>query len=58
MPICERMTEAQARLMRFRRSADEKPEAYYQLAVGYAKARHWEQARAIVSEMRDKFPKG
>ncbi len=38
-------------------SANEKPEAFYQLASGYARARQWEQARAIVAEMREKFPK-
>lgn len=38
-------------------SANEKSEAYYQLALGYAKARQWEQARATVEEMRQKFPK-
>ncbi|MCY7376128.1 MAG: transglycosylase SLT domain-containing protein [Pyrinomonadaceae bacterium] len=37
-------------------SATEKPEAYYQLAAGYAKAKQWERARTAVEEMRQKFP--
>ncbi|MDQ3181294.1 MAG: transglycosylase SLT domain-containing protein, partial [Acidobacteriota bacterium] len=38
-------------------SADERAEAFYQLALGYAKARQWQQVRATVEEMRQKFPK-
>ncbi len=38
-------------------TADEKSEAYYQLALGYARAKLWAQARATVEEMRGKFPK-
>ncbi|CAN5660252.1 hypothetical protein BH20ACI4_BH20ACI4_13860 [soil metagenome] len=51
-----RMTEATSAFNAIPASAGEKPEAYYQLAVGYAKARQWEQARAVVSEMREKLP--
>ncbi len=37
-------------------TANEKPEAYYQLARGYANARQWTQARALADEMRRNFP--
>ena len=36
----------------------EKEEAYYQLAVGYARAKLWPDARAAADEMRVKFPNG
>ena len=36
-------------------SAKEKPEGYYQLALGYAKARQWTEARSTVNELRQKF---
>ena len=49
--------DAQAAFNLIPNSADERAEAYYQLALGYAKARQWEQARATVEEMRQKFPK-
>ena len=52
-----RMTEAASAFNAIPSTAGEKSEAYYQLAVGYAKARQWEQARSIVSEMREKLPK-
>ena len=39
-------------------TASEKEEAYYQLAVGYAKAKLWSDARSTVDEMRQKFPAG
>ena len=51
-----RMTEANSAFNAIPTSAEEKPEAYYQLALGFAKARQWEQARAVVSEMREKLP--
>lgn len=35
-----------------------KEEAYYQLALGYAKNRLWANARTTVDEMRAKFPNG
>ncbi len=38
-------------------SASEKEEAFYEMAVGYAKARQWDDARNTISEMRQKFPK-
>ncbi|MEZ5345830.1 MAG: transglycosylase SLT domain-containing protein [Pyrinomonadaceae bacterium] len=37
-------------------SAPEKEESYYQLALGYAKARQWEQAMSTLTDMRQKFP--
>lgn len=52
-----RMTEAQSAFNAIPTLADEKPEAYYWLGIGYAKARQWEQARAVVAEMREKLPK-
>lgn len=38
-------------------SAEEKPEAFYELTVGYARARSWDDARNSLNEMRQKFPK-
>lgn len=35
-----------------------KEEAYYQLALGYAKNRLWANARTTVEEMRQKYPNG
>ena len=49
--------EAQIAFNLIPNSADERAEAYYQLALGYAKARQWEQARTVIEEMRQKFPK-
>lgn len=39
-------------------SAKEKEEAYYQLAMAYARARQWPQARTAAEEMRQKYPSG
>jgi soluble lytic murein transglycosylase len=39
-------------------SAKEKEEAYYQLALAYARARMWPQAKQTIEEMRQKFPTG
>jgi TolA-binding protein len=39
-------------------SAKEKQEAFYQLALAYARARMWPQAKQTLEEMRQKFPKG
>ena len=52
-----RMSEAQSSFNAIPQTAAEKEEAFYQLAVGYAKARQWEQARAAIEEMRRAFPK-
>lgn len=49
--------DAQAAFNLIPASAEERAEAYYQLALGYAKARQWEQARTTVEELRQKFPK-
>ncbi|HEX8287069.1 MAG TPA: transglycosylase SLT domain-containing protein [Pyrinomonadaceae bacterium] len=49
--------DAQSALNLIPQTADEKSEAFYQLAVGYAKARQWAQARTTVEEMRRTFPK-
>lgn len=39
-------------------SAKEKEEAYYQLALAYARARMWPNARQTADEMRQKYPSG
>ena len=54
----KRMTEAQNAFNLIAPTAKEKEEAYYQLALGYAKNRLWINARSIVEEMRQKFPAG
>ncbi len=48
--------EAQSAFNSIPLSATEKTEAYYQLALAYAKSKQWEQARTIAEEMRGKFP--
>lgn len=52
------MTEAQNLFNALPLSAKEKEEAYYNLALGYAKNKLWVPARATVEEMRQKFPAG
>lgn len=52
------MNEAQNAFNSIPPSAKEKEEAYRELALGYAKARIWAQARATVDEMRRNFPSG
>ena len=52
-----RMNEAQFAFNEIPSTAQEKPEAYYQLATGYAKTRDFAKAREAVSEMKEKFPK-
>lgn len=39
-------------------SAKEKEQAFYDLALGYAKNRLWANVRTTLDEMRQKFPKG
>lgn len=39
-------------------AAKEREEGYYQLALGYAKARMWPDARRVADEMRQKYPNG
>lgn len=50
------MPEAQSVFNLIPSSATEKAESYYQLALGYAGARLWAQARSTVEEMRQRFP--
>ena len=50
------MTEAQNAFNALPVSAKEKEEAYYQLAVGYAKNRLFAPARTTIDEMRRNFP--
>lgn len=52
----KKMPEATAAFNQISSSASEKPEAFHQLARGYANARLWAQARATAEEMRAKFP--
>jgi soluble lytic murein transglycosylase len=51
-----KISEAQGAFNLIPQSAKEKEDAYYQLAVGYAKARQWAQARTTIEEMRRTFP--
>jgi soluble lytic murein transglycosylase len=39
-------------------SAKEKEEAYYQLALAYARSKMWPQAKQTIEEMRQKLPAG
>ncbi len=52
------MTEAQNAFNALPVSTKEKEEAYYNLAVGYAKNKLWANARSVAEEMRQKFPSG
>jgi soluble lytic murein transglycosylase len=52
------MTEAQNAFNSIPLSAKEKEEAYYNLALGYAKNKLWANARTTVEEMRQKFSAG
>jgi soluble lytic murein transglycosylase len=54
----KRMPDAQSAFNAIPASAAEKEEAYYQLALGYAKSRNWPQARSVADEMRQKYPSG
>ena len=54
----KRMPDAQSAFNGIPSTAAEKEEAYYQLALGYAKSRSWQQARSTVDEMRLTFPNG
>lgn len=51
-----KMTEAQSAFYAIPSTANEKPEAYNQLARGYANARMWAQVRSTVDEMRRNLP--
>ncbi len=48
----KRMPEAQAVFNQIPSAASEKPEAFHQLALGYARNRQWAQARETAEEMR------
>jgi soluble lytic murein transglycosylase len=52
------MNEAQGAFNLIPLSAKEKEEAYYNLALGYAKNKLWAQARTTIDEMRRNFPNG
>lgn len=51
-----KMPEANTAFFAIPLTANEKPEAYNQLARGYANAKMWSQARSTVDEMRRNFP--
>ena len=53
-----RMPDAQSAFNAIPSTASEKEEAYYQLALAYAKARNWQQARSLADEMKQKYPNG
>lgn len=54
----KKMPEAKAAFNAIPATGPEKEEAYYQLVIGYAKAKLWPDARAIADEMRQKYPSG
>ncbi len=55
----KKMAEAQSAFDSLPESAaKEREEGYYQLALGYARARMWPDARRVANEMRQKFPHG
>ncbi len=54
----KKMSEARTVFNAIPATASEKEEAYYQLAIGYAKTRLWADARSTVEEMRQKFLSG
>lgn len=51
-----KMADAQIAFNAIAPNNREKPEAFYQLALGYAKNKLWAQARSTVDEMRRQFP--
>lgn len=53
-----KMPEAKAAFNAIPSTAVEKEDAHYELAVGYAKARLWPDAKAALDEMRQKYPTG
>ena len=54
----KKMPDAKSAFDAIPSTAAEKEEAYYQLAIGYAKARLWPDSRTTVDQMRQKFPSG
>ncbi|HMS39291.1 MAG TPA: transglycosylase SLT domain-containing protein [Pyrinomonadaceae bacterium] len=54
----KKMSDAQNAFNAIQPNDKLKEEAFYQLAMGYAKNRLWAQARTTIDEMRQKFPAG
>jgi soluble lytic murein transglycosylase len=54
----KRAVDAQTAFNAIPSTAAEKQEAYYQLALAFAKAKNWPQTRATIEEMKQKFPGG
>ncbi len=52
-----KMPEAQLAFNSIAANAQEKEQGFYELAVAYAKAKQWAEARTTIAEMREKFPK-
>jgi len=50
-------SEAQLAFNLIPQSANEKEQGFYELALAFAKAKQWAQARQIIEEMRARFPK-
>lgn len=53
-----KMADAQSAFNMIPLPAKEKEEAYYQLALGYARSRQWPPSRTTLEEMRQRFPTG
>jgi soluble lytic murein transglycosylase len=53
-----KLPDAQSAFNAIPSAAAEKGDGYYQIAMGYAKTRNWQQARGTADEMRAKFPNG
>ncbi len=54
----KRMNDAQNSFNQIAPNAKEKEQAFYELALGYAKNRLWANARSTADEMRHVFPNG
>ncbi len=54
----KRMADAQNSFSQISANSQEKEQAYYELALGYAKNRLWANARSTADEMRRVFPNG
>lgn len=54
----KRSADAQTAFNAIPSTAAEKQEAYYQLALAYARAKNWPQAKSTVQEMMQKYPGG
>jgi soluble lytic murein transglycosylase len=53
-----RAPDAQTAFNAIPSTAPEKEEAYYQVAMAYARTKNWPQAKAMSDEMRQKYPNG